>query len=155
MLKRLYLISSYNVKRVLLLLFIAGAFFWFGGKAIFELWTYYSLGKYAPASVQEWTIEEIGSRCFVTAHYTFELQGKTYQGATRFKDPVFLNRFSAEEGVKKWRELSWYAWYNLQKPEKSSMQKLFPYKSCVYAAIILGVFLYLQALSRKILKQAR
>lgn len=142
MFKRLYPISPYNVKRVLLLLVIGAAFLWFGGKAIFELWGYSYLQKYTPATVLEWKTEERGARSFITLRYSFELGGRVYEGETCFKEPAFLNTLSAESEMKKWESYSWAAWYDPNKPERSSLQKLFPYKSCIYALIVLGVFGY-------------
>ncbi len=153
MLKRLYPISPYNVKRVLLLVIAGAAFLWFGGKAIFELWGYSCLQKHTSATILEWKIEEKGGKSFITLHYSFELGERKYEGETRFKEPIFLNTLSAESEMKRWQSYTWAAWYDRDRPDRSSLQKLFPYKSSVYALIVLGVFGYFLLLSGRLSRE--
>lgn len=141
MLEKLYPIRAYNVKRGLLL-FSALIFLWFGGKAIFELLSYARLSEYAPVLVENWEVEKQGSSYRLLANYIFEIKGKKYEGSYLFKEPVFLNQFSAEDEKNLWKASSWYAWYSPRNPQFSSLQKLFPYKSCSYAIVTFFVLIF-------------
>lgn len=153
MLKQLYPISTYNVKRVLLLVISGASFLWFGGKAIFELRDYYCLQKHTSATILQWKVEEKGGKSFIATRYSFELGERKYEGETRFKEPIFLNTLSAESEMKKWQSYTWAAWYDPDRPDHSSLQKLFPYKSSVYALIVLGVLGYFFLLNGRLSRE--
>ncbi len=141
-LEQIYLMRQYNVKTLLLPVVAGVAFLWFGGKAVFELWGYSRLDKHTPVAVLDWQIVERGSRAYILGSYTFEAQGKIYQGKTRFREPTFLNKLAAGYQLDEWKTHAWSAWYDPKNPECSSLQKLFPYKNCVYALLVMGVLGY-------------
>jgi hypothetical protein len=121
----------------------SGMLLGFGGKAAVGLWNYFELREHTQAEIHSWQIEEKNSSKFlIAAGYTFSREGKVYQARTLFKEPAFLNRLSAEDELKSWKNYRWAAWFNPSKPENSSLQKLFPYKDAAYGLISLGVFLY-------------
>ena len=121
----------------------SGMLLWFGGKAAFELWNYFELQDHTQAEISSLKIEEkSASKFLIAAVYTYEWKGKIYHGNTLFKEPAFLNRLSAEDELRSWKNYRWAAWFNPSKPENSSLQKLFPYKDATYGLISLGVFLY-------------
>ncbi|MFI5333688.1 MAG: hypothetical protein ACHQT8_00800 [Chlamydiales bacterium] len=129
---------------------------WFGGKAIFELWNFFHLNAHTPATAVVWSVEEQGPRVFLTGSYDFEVQGKKYQGKSRLQEPIFLNKFAAESAINSWGSHPWSIWYDSGAPDRSSLQKLFPYKNCIYALIIFGVCgYYFIVFSRASLKKVK
>ena len=141
MFKRLYPIRAFDVKRALLI-FAAAPFLWFGGKGLASWLGYARLTEYAPASVQSWEVKEKGSKYLLVARYTFEVQGKTYEGTCQFREPIFLNRLSAEQERDAWGNRPWFVWYSPSSPQFSSLQKLFPYKSLSYALVSFCVLMF-------------
>ncbi|HKZ00194.1 MAG TPA: hypothetical protein VJ112_03400 [Rhabdochlamydiaceae bacterium] len=116
---------------------------WFNGNALIDLWRYFRLGPVVEAEVTGWMVEEISSSKFgLEATYNYQVGGKQYCAKTLFKQPVYLNPYSAEKDLQKWKEKSWRAWYNSKSPAYSSLQKLFPLNSCIQAALSLAVFFY-------------
>ena len=117
---------------------------WFVGKGSYELWGYLRLNATVPAQTQGWWVEQVnGTKYQIGVTYSYEVQGQHYEAKTIFKEPVFLNCQSAEQDLEKWSSYTYRAWYDMSKPQISSLQKIFPLKSCLYAALTLAVFLYL------------
>lgn len=151
-LEQIYLMRQYNVKTLLLPVLLGLSFLWFGGKAVFELWSYSRLDKYAPATILDWQIEEKGSRAHILGTYTFEVQGKAYQGKTQFREPTFLNKPAAGGQLDEWKIHDWSVWYSSKNPEYSSLQKLFPYKDLIYGLLVMGVSGYFFLLNGKLFR---
>jgi hypothetical protein len=111
--------------------------------ASLDLWGYLRLEKKSIASVFKWKIIEKSSSAFaLRAYYTFEKQGKVYNGKTTFSKPYHLNRQSAEKQVKIFSIQSWPVWYQTRHPEHSSIERVFPLKKCIYSLMALGIFFY-------------
>jgi hypothetical protein len=143
---------------ILLFIFLAMPTLWFCAKAGYELICYARLSSHTKARVVSWEVEELSlSKLYLKCSYTFEVNGTLHEGKTRFMQPEFLNRPSAEQALTTFSSYSWSAWYAPKNPSFSSLQKLFPYKNSFSALISLGVllyfyFLYRQTVSKKNLK---
>ena len=102
---------------VLLFSFLVVPALWFCGKAGYELICYARLSSHVKAQVLSWEIEEISpSKLFLKCAYTFEVNGALYEGKTRFIEPQFLNRPSAEKELLTFSSYSWSAWYAPKNP---------------------------------------
>lgn len=134
---------------LLIFIFTGLAALWFSQSAIRQLWFFYQLKLSVPATVQEWTIEEVTpDRFALSASYFYEFQEKSYSGKCVFQEPIYQNRYSAEADKILWEKLSWSAWMNPKQPKISSLQRLFPWKGTVYAIVTLGIFGYFFTLRR-------
>ncbi len=123
----------------------------FLGSACYELWRYQQLEARVPAAIKEWKIlEKSPSQFALKASYTFEYQGKVYRSKTVFAKPYHFNRISAEKQIKNISTQPWSVWIQPSHPERSSLQKTFPLKKCLYSLMCLGVFLYFFQLSHRL-----
>ena len=108
-----------------------------------DLWRYQRLEKKSIAKVEKWEVVEKGSSHFaIQAYFSFENQGHTYQGKTTFSKPYHLNHLSAEKQIKIYSTQQWPVWYQQSHPEHCSIERIFPFKKCLYSLMVLGVFFY-------------
>jgi len=131
-------------KSWLVLFLVSGSIaLWFSGKALQDLWTYFRVGPSVAAKVVGWGVQEISSSEFgIEAAYEYQVNERTYSAKTVFKQPVYLNSYSAEKDLYKWEEQTWRAWYDPKSPSFSTLQKLFPFKTCIQAGVTLGILFY-------------
>jgi 4-amino-4-deoxy-L-arabinose transferase-like glycosyltransferase len=116
---------------------------WFLSKALWQLWGYFSLNAQTKAEVFEWKVVEKSSAQFrIEAQYHFHVQDIRHEGKTQFSDLSFLNPYAAEGAIDKLKHQDWTAWYNQNDPNKSSLQKIVPFKACFHAILTLGVLVY-------------
>lgn len=127
-----------------LLIFISvGIALWFTIIAGRGIWNYHKLDAKTPCKVTSWDIEEKNSSKFVIyAHYEYLVDNHVFKGETTFAGPYYLNRMSAETGIHQLKDFSWEVWYRSKYPEESSLQKIFPFKNCLYALLTIGVCIY-------------
>lgn len=127
----------------IILLILTGAMvLWWGGSAASSLWKYGRLATEAPASATHYEVVPKGSKYALEVRYTYVYQGHTYSGKTLFAKPYYLNHQAATDAKKSLEGMQWTAWVNPHHPEISSIQKIFPFKTTVYAVIVLGIFIY-------------
>ena len=115
--------------------------------ASLDLWGYFRLEKKTIAKVEKWRVIEKGSSQFasrfaIKAYFSFENQGYTYHGKTTFSKPYHLNHLSAEKQIKIYATRQWAVWYQESHPEHCSIERIFPFKKCLYSLMVLGIFLY-------------
>jgi hypothetical protein len=112
-------------------------------KSVMGSWQYLRLNRYCPAAIETWEIKEISASKFaLIASYRFHAQGKEHEGKTEFRSFYLLNRFAAETAIEKLKKERWGVWHSLKNPHYSSLEKKLPYKSLIYFAMSLGIFLY-------------
>jgi hypothetical protein len=128
---------------------IAGVALVFSVGAFIEVLHYASLNQEAKALVSHWEIREKGTSAFsITGSYVFFLKGKEVAGKTELAKPYFLNERAAKEAVDKLKKESWTVFYEAGHPEKSSLQRFFPFLACIRSFLALGVFVYFILLGR-------
>jgi hypothetical protein len=128
---------------------IAGVALFFSAEALTKVSYYVSLDKKAKAHVTHWEVREKGDEAFaIVGEYTFSLRGKELTGETEFAEPYFLNEISAKKAVEKLKTESWTVFFSGKNPEKSSLQRFFPFLTCIRAFLVLGVFVYFLFLGR-------
>jgi len=119
-----------------------------------DLWGYLRLEKKSMAKIEKWEIVEKGSSQFaIKAYFSFETEGRVYQGKTTFSKPYHLNRISAEKQIKIYTEQPWSVWHQLSHPEHSSIERIFPFKKCLYSLVLLGIFFYFIFLHQRVHNQ--
>jgi len=128
---------------------------WLFGRASYDLCRYAMLNRTAIAHVEGFSIEQTGSSRFVIkAEYSYEASGAKLKGETLFLNPYYLNRPTAERALKNWEKKQWQVFYSSWRPSFSSMQRMFPFKSCIHAVLALGVLVYFFFLRRYLLRLA-
>ena len=116
---------------------------WFSIKLGRELFAYMTHSVRTQAESVVWSVSPVGSDKFgVLGVYTFSLNGTKYGGEHLFRKPVFVNQRAAEKHIASWSDHKWDVWANPNRPEKSSMQHIFPFSGVVQFILSLGVFLY-------------
>ncbi|MCH9614555.1 MAG: hypothetical protein SP1CHLAM54_14840 [Chlamydiia bacterium] len=126
---------------------------WTGGKFAYELYKYFDYDCSSLAVMEKWEVLSLNEDKYaVQAIYAFNSpKGKQYASYI-FKKPYFKNPTSAESNLKHWKGLNWRVWYKKNHPERSTLQRLFPFKAAIHAALSLGVcfyFTYLFGYSRR------
>ncbi len=116
---------------------------WFCCTASMALYSFMKLDRYAPAQVNTWKVIDYSpSKVALEAFYSFSVEGKEWNGQMIFSKPYYLNRPSAEQALKQKSQEVWGAWYNHKNPNTSSLEKIFPYKKCFNALIVVGLLGY-------------
>lgn len=148
--------SSFKFNASSLLLSLAGLLVaGFLISASLDLWRYVRLEKKTIAKIEKWKVVEKGSSEFaIKAYFSFENQGHTYQGKTTFSKPYHLNHLSAEKQIKIYTTKQWPVWYQESHPVHSSVERIFPFKKCLYSLMVLGIFLYFVHLTLSIKKSS-
>lgn len=126
----------------LVIVAVAVAIFLFG-KASCQVVNYVLLNSKASVEIERLYVEKLGSSKFaIAASYHFERDGKNYQGKTIFSHLYYLNSPTAEKAIKNLKDKSWEVYFFSLKPSYSSLQKMFPFKSCIHAILGIGVLVY-------------
>lgn len=120
--------------------------FWFVIRAGQALLSYYQFSTKVAVVMEKWSVEEIKSDQFaVKATYSYEYSGKNYQGSDR-AGALYPNPWAAENAQKQLARKTWGAWINPSHPERSVLEKRFPYKRVISSVVLLGILLYFSAL---------
>ncbi len=128
---------------ILFLSIVSFVLLWFSWKAFFNLYQYTSLTASTKTSSIHWIIEQKASdKFYVQARYTFVVDGKNGHGQTTFTKHLYRNRSATEQAISNPSNDPWNVWYNPSNLNHSTLQKKFPFKECLYAAIVWGVFIY-------------
>lgn len=113
---------------------------YYSGLALQSVANYYSFTESSVVKRVDWTAVEKGEDRYVIEG-EFIFLGEEYK--TTLHHPVFANRWSAEEYVEKQQGKGpWRVWYPAKNPEEVTLQKIFPTKKCVSAAVLAAILLY-------------
>lgn len=117
---------------------------WYTGLAAYLLYDYSQLEKITQATVTQWEVIELKSDKYaLQGTYYFTDHGKIFSASSMLKEPVFLNRYAAENEIPKLVKQRWSVWYNAANPNHSTLQKKFPLKECASAVMMITLALYL------------
>lgn len=127
--------------------------------AIAVLWftfdTGYQLYRWVVQTVEtipahiEWQVhQEAQDRYTLAAQYAFKVKDSTYQGETAFRSKRYKSPETASHFLKQHIQANWKVFYAPDRPQISTINRVFPLKSCVYTAIIWGVMIYFFWLGR-------
>lgn len=127
---------------IIFLLLVFGFTVWFVVVAGFQLIDYYKLTTQVEVKVEKWDVAEISSNKYaVQAIYSYEFGEKDYRGNGQIGSS-YPNPWAAKRAVEKWTKERWFVWVNPKAPEKAVIDRKFPYKATVSAAILLGLVIY-------------
>lgn len=116
---------------------------WFCGAALYHFYQYKTLKAEVPAVISKWSIKALSDEEYlVHANYSYQINGKSYEGETDFNDEIYINSWAAQKRIEKFSEKPWNAWYQPSRPLHSTLQKKFPLKECLSAAAMLALLLY-------------
>lgn len=125
-----------------LLTLILGCAVWFVLKASQDLYRYFQYTVQTKASVQAWDIQESSSGHYaVIAHYSYFFNDKTYEGKGQVGS-LYPNPWAAQEAKNRFSRQIWHVWINPRSADHSLIEKHFPFKKVVSAALLLGVGIY-------------
>ena len=114
----------------------------YSGFAMVDIWKYVRLDKETEAQNIQWSVLSLSDDQFVpVALYQFTIQGKQYPGETRWQEG-YLNEWSAKEAVARLTQSPPPVWYDGSNPEVSTLEKLFPFKVCLYSGSLWLLTLY-------------
>ena len=136
------------------LIIVIGLGCYFCAKAGIQVYQYVSLDSRTPALVSRWEVESLGKdRYGLDATYSYEVQGERLEQTCLLPKKEFRNRFAAEKGAIQAAAGQWYAWYSSKNPDLSRLEKVFPFKSCLYAAFVVIALAYLIVIVSRVMRQ--
>jgi hypothetical protein len=116
---------------------------WYSGKFLYLYYDYTVLSARTPAVAMQWSVEpHTNEEYFLKADYVFKASDKEYKGESVLKDHGFWNNYAAQQAIGDYSKKKWGVWYNPRNPDHSSLQKNFPLKECVSAAIMWAIVFY-------------
>ncbi len=123
-----------------LLLVVFLFFFVKAGKQVGE---YLSLNTQTRALVENWQIIRKAEDSFaIEVSYQFYVKDREFVGKTEFIKPYFPNEESARKAIQKLSLQPWAVFFHKENPEKSSLQRKFPFQGCIHAFLVLGLLVY-------------
>ncbi len=127
---------------ILFILVVALVAIWFIIRASYDLYDYLQLNVRAEVAVDRWQVQEIKSDQFaVVAHYVYAYQGKNYMGQGQVGG-IYPNPWAANEAKTRFAKQKWSAWLDPGHPDKSVIEKYFPIKRTLSAAVLLLLVFY-------------
>jgi len=123
-------------------LIVVGFSIWFVVKAGYDLIHYYQLNTSVPVTIEKWEVMEIGANKYaIQASFSYEYQEKKYQGVGQVGES-YPNLWAGKRALEKFEKQSWNVWLNPKAPEKAVLDKKFPYKGALSAAVLIGLVAY-------------
>lgn len=112
--------------------------------AVYRYYQYVRLTAETPTiSAMQWDVEQKADDEFIIGvQYVFKVGQQEFKGETKWPKERFLNRYAAEEGIKEFSARKWRVWYDSSDPHHSSLEKNFPFKECLSALFLWGLFFY-------------
>ena len=126
---------------------IALYFSFYLGNALFF---YRSLTSSLPAQIRSWQVQESGGKFSICANYSFDFQGKSWDGSWVFPKPWHLNEPSAIAKLKDLAKEPWQVHFCPADPSRSALQNQFPVGLCIRTFACYGVLVYFVFLSRQL-----
>jgi hypothetical protein len=113
---------------------------------LMKVWQYMRLDQQTKAQNIEWTITSLSEEAYIpVAHYSFNANGQSYQGQTRWQES-YLNPWTAQEAITRLEQSPPLVWFDSSSPEISALQKFFPLKESIYSSLLWLLAIYFIAL---------
>ena len=126
---------------------------WFSFFFVKDVYGYVRVNQRTSATISEWSIKENSeSEYLLCALYNYDYKGVKYSSSTVFRQPLFLNRPTAERAIVTLRTKPWTAWFDPSNPERSTLQRYFPFQEGIklFLCIIVAIyFVVLRFTSRR------
>jgi hypothetical protein len=115
---------------------------WYWGVAFQALYHYVSLDVYVKPDVIEWHVQEKEKgKYFVEGIYSFDVQGELYSRKEVVSSDL-MNIWIAEDIKKQMGSKKPKVWYKSQNPRESTLLHIFPWKKCLTAITLTGIWGY-------------
>lgn len=112
------------------------------GVALYRVYSFNRLSAGAPLEQVDWSVKAINDEKYqLLAHYKFQVNSKLYYGETLLSER-YRNEWAAEQGKKELSLQYQTVWYDPADPNHSSIEKAFPTKNVIYAAILFVLLNY-------------
>lgn len=134
-----------NAVRVLIVFVVLMAciVFAYVGIAAYKFYQYYRLTDKAAIESISWSVKpETDERFRLQGAYEYTVDGKKYHGTTLLQDTPYRNSWAAEQAIKETQPNYKTVWYDYSDPSVSNLEKNFPTKDIVYAAILFAILNY-------------
>lgn len=127
---------------IIFLTIIALLALWFIVNSSLAICSYYSYSTQVPVTIQSWLVEEKKSDKFaVVAQYSYQFKNKTYYGKSRVGN-YYPNPWAANLAKEHYTKQPWSIWIKPKEPQQSLLEKKFPVKKAVSAAILVALLIY-------------
>jgi hypothetical protein len=111
---------------------------WVSCNCIIALWGYIRLGQKVGVETAKWTAHErYPGSFFLEAEYTFSVAGQKMFGKTNFDHPVFATNEQASSFIHAVDQIPWTVYYDKNVPSQNTLQKIFPFLSCLKAVLVI------------------
>lgn len=112
------------------------------GYTAYKLFEYWKLSLRIPVSQIDWEVVPVTQEDFaVRASYYYQVEGKIYQGQSIW-DEHYLNGSTAHEKADGFAKEQWKVWVNPSHPSQSALEKTFPLKQGLSAAVLWLILIY-------------
>jgi hypothetical protein len=116
--------------------------FWYSGNAGWKYYRYYSLTASTRPTQLSWQIGEVSDEEYpLIGSYTYIDPATGDSKAGSWSDRPFRNRWAAEQALPDYGSKEWLVWFS-PNSQYSSLQKSFPIKECISAAVLWLLLLY-------------
>lgn len=146
--------NSFFFFRSFLLFFISLPIAWYSWQSLSEIHKYFQLRDSTPAYHVQWNLSKAkNEQYYVQATYVYKVKNNLYKGAYPNNPPSFTNYWAADAFLKDFSKKNWTAWFDPSQPQISQLEKIFPYKSCIYTFLLSSIWIYFFFLGYYIEKQ--
>lgn len=112
-------------------------------------WEYVRLDKQAPLDQVAWAVESKDDEVHqLKATYQYRVGTTEYAGEYLFKKPVFINSLGAEHAIGDFSGKFHNAWLSSTDPTHSALEKNYPLKELISAAVLWCIVVYFITLSK-------
>jgi hypothetical protein len=134
---------------------MAIAVLWFTFNTGYQLYRWVvQTAETVPTNI-EWQVrQESQDRYTLAAQYAFKVNDSTYLGETIFRSKRYKSPETAAHFLQQNIQTDWKVFYAPDRPRISTINRIFPLKSCIYTAIVWGVIIYFFWLGRTIKNNA-
>ena len=123
-------------------LIVVAVSIWFVVSAGYDLIRYYQFNTQVPITVEKQEVKEVGANDYrIEIAYSYTFEGKNYEGVEQLSE-IYPNPWAAHRALEKFKEQKAYVWINTKAPETPRIEKQFPYKAAVSAAVLIGLVIY-------------
>jgi hypothetical protein len=97
----------------------------------------------ASPKVMDWSVRKLDSETWaIGLKYKFAAAGQSYENEEIFQGETFKNPYKAQDSLQVLKEKTWTVWYMPKHPSFSTVERYFPLKRTVYAAILTFLFVW-------------
>lgn len=123
--------------------FIGLTTLYFCASAAVSLYDYYYETQTAVPLSINWSYRKVSNDVYAPfASYTFQVKGGVIKGESFLAQPLFRNEWVADEILNSLKKDPHKIWYDPSHPHRSTMEKTFPIRDCVYALVLVILFGY-------------